>query len=94
VLQAGARKIEVELTTISSNYHVELNPSDAGFQDRYVVQEIIKEMAKSRPLDISGNKGFKGSSSSASFGKISLCVYSVSLWYVIYSHSFAVHQCF
>ena len=60
VLQAGARKIEVELTTISSNYHVELNPSDAGFQDRYVVQEIIKEMAKSRPLDISGNKGFKG----------------------------------
>jgi hypothetical protein len=58
-LQAGARKIEVELTTVSSNHHVELNPSDAGFQDRYVVQEIIKEMAKNRPLDVAGNRGFK-----------------------------------
>jgi len=59
-LQAGTRKIEVELTTVSSNHHVELNPSDAGFQDRYVVQEIIKEMAKNRPLDVAGNRGFKG----------------------------------
>lgn len=63
--QAGARKIEVELTTVSSNHHVELNPSDAGFQDRYVVQEIIKEMAKNRPLDVAGNRGFKGTMSSS-----------------------------
>jgi hypothetical protein len=63
-LQAGARKIEVELTTVSSNHHVELNPSDAGFQDRYVVQEIIKEMAKNRPLDVAGNRGFKGTNPS------------------------------
>lgn len=59
-MQAGTRKIELELTTVSSNHHVELNPSDAGFQDRYVVQEIIKEMARNRPLDVSGNRGFKG----------------------------------
>ncbi|KAJ7566381.1 hypothetical protein O6H91_02G100000 [Diphasiastrum complanatum] len=58
-VEAGSRKIEVELTTISSNYHVELNPSDAGFQDRYVVQEIIKEMAKSKPLSVAGIKSFK-----------------------------------
>jgi hypothetical protein len=45
-------QVEVELTTISSNYHVELTPSDAGLKDRYVVQELIKEMAKSRPLDV------------------------------------------
>lgn len=37
---------------MSSNYHVELTPSDAGLKDRYVVQELIKEMAKSRPLDV------------------------------------------
>lgn len=61
-MQAGTRKIEVELTTVSSNHHVELNPSDAGFQDRYVVQEIIKDMAKNRPLDVAGNRGFKGTS--------------------------------
>jgi replication factor C subunit 3/5 len=45
-------QVEVELTTVSSNYHVELTPSDAGLKDRYVIQEIIKEMAKSRPLDV------------------------------------------
>ena len=59
VLQVGTRNIEVELTTVSSNHHVELNPSDAGFQDRYVVQEIIKEMAKNGPIDGNGTKGFK-----------------------------------
>ena len=37
-----SRNLEIELTTISSNHHVEINPSDAGNNDRYVVQEIIK----------------------------------------------------
>lgn len=44
---------------------MELNPSDAGFQDRYIVQEIIKEMAKNRPIDTKGKKGFKGNSAIA-----------------------------
>ena len=58
-LEQGERKIEVELTTISSNYHVEMNPSDVGTKDRYVVQEVIKDMAKSRPIDAAGQQGFK-----------------------------------
>lgn len=58
-IELPSRKLEVELTVISSNYHVELNPSDVGSQDRYVVQEVIKELAKNRPLDVAGNKGFK-----------------------------------
>ncbi|XP_069153431.1 replication factor C subunit 3-like isoform X1 [Solanum lycopersicum] len=58
-VDAGTRTIDVELTTLSSTHHVELNPSDAGFQDKYVVQEIIKEMAKNRPIDTKGKKGFK-----------------------------------
>ncbi|XP_019260929.1 PREDICTED: LOW QUALITY PROTEIN: replication factor C subunit 3-like [Nicotiana attenuata] len=58
-VDAGTRTIDVELTTLSSTNHVELSPSDAGFQDRYVVQEIIKEMAKNRPIDTKGKKGFK-----------------------------------
>ncbi|XP_048435778.1 replication factor C subunit 3-like [Pyrus x bretschneideri] len=49
----------IELTTMSSTNHIELNPSDAGFQDRYIVQEIIKEMAKNRPIDTKGKKGYK-----------------------------------
>lgn len=62
-MQAGSRTIDLELTTLSSTNHVELTPSDAGFQDRYIVQEIIKEMAKNRPIDIKGKKGYKGNNS-------------------------------
>mmetsp|Transcript_19867 Transcript_19867/g.61617 ORF Transcript_19867/g.61617 Transcript_19867/m.61617 type:complete len:358 (-) Transcript_19867:87-1160(-) len=54
-----ASKVEVDLVTVSSNYHVELNPSSAGLKDRYVVQEVLKEMARSRPIDATGKKGFK-----------------------------------
>jgi replication factor C subunit 3/5 len=42
----------IELTTVASNYHIELNPGDAGIYDRFVVQELIKEMAGSAPLDV------------------------------------------
>ena len=41
-MQLPSRNLEVELTTLSSNYHVEMNPSDVGNNDRHVVQEIIK----------------------------------------------------
>ncbi|MEW5320349.1 MAG: hypothetical protein WDW38_011427 [Sanguina aurantia] len=58
-IQLPSRKLEVEMTCLASNYHVEMNPSDVGLNDRYVVQEIIKEMAKSRPLDVNGSRGFK-----------------------------------
>ena len=58
--QAGSRSIDIELTTLSSANHIEMSPRDAGFQDRYIVQEIIKEMAKNRPIDTKGKKGFKG----------------------------------
>eukprot|EP00898_Chlorokybus_atmophyticus_P007285 jgi/Chlat1/7558/Chrsp63S07060 len=49
------RNIEVDLTTVGSAHHLELNPADAGFQDRYVVQEVIKDMARSKPLDARNN---------------------------------------
>ena len=60
IIQAGTRTIEIELTTLSSTHHVEMNPSDVGFQDRHIVQEIIKEMARNRPIDTKGKRGFKG----------------------------------
>lgn len=34
-IELPSRKLEVELMTLSSNYHVELNPSDVGNNDRY-----------------------------------------------------------
>ena len=41
----------VEVKLISSNHHVEMSPGDAGLNDRFVVQEVIKEMASNRNLN-------------------------------------------
>ena len=38
----------VEINMISSNYHIEMSPGDAGLSDRFVVQDIIKEMAQNK----------------------------------------------
>ena len=50
------------MTTTASNYHIEINPADAGNQDRFVVQEVIKEIAQSHPLQTSSSSksSFKG----------------------------------
>ncbi|URE04593.1 Replication factor C subunit [Musa troglodytarum] len=55
-IDTGTHWIELELTMLLSTHHVDMNPSDAGFQDRYIVQEIIKEMARNRPVDTKGKK--------------------------------------
>lgn len=44
---------------MSSMYHIEMNPADVGGQDRVVVQEVIKEIAQSPPIDASAMKAFK-----------------------------------
>lgn len=36
-----------------------MNPSDLGLQDRLVVQDVIKEIAQSQPIDGSAQKSFK-----------------------------------
>lgn len=58
-IQLPSRTLEVEFTTVSSAFHVEMNPSDVGNNDRYVVQEIIKEMARNRPVGTDGQRSFK-----------------------------------
>lgn len=50
----------IEITTIGSNYHIEINPSDVGRNDRLVVQEIIKEIAQTQSVNIGPQqKAFK-----------------------------------
>ena len=44
---------------MASNFHIEVNPGDAGIYDRYVVQELIKEMAAYAPLTAAEGKAFK-----------------------------------
>ncbi|PVD34531.1 hypothetical protein C0Q70_05806 [Pomacea canaliculata] len=50
---------KLEIVTISSNYHIEVNPSDVGIHDRVVVQEMIKNVAQVNQLDTSSQKDFK-----------------------------------
>ena len=51
----------IEIVTLGSNYHIECNPSDAGNNDRFVIQEVIKEIASHGNLQsgVSGGRGFK-----------------------------------
>ena len=45
------RSDKLEIVCLTSNYHIEMTPADAGYYDRVIVQEVIKEIAQSRPLD-------------------------------------------
>lgn len=47
LIEPANKSIKIEISTVSSNYHVELTPSDAGTNDRFVIQEIVKDMAQS-----------------------------------------------
>jgi replication factor C subunit 3/5 len=51
----------IEITTLGSNHHIECNPSDAGNNDRFVIQEVIKEIASHGNLQsgVSGARSFK-----------------------------------
>ncbi|KAJ1972147.1 Replication factor C (RF-C) subunit [Dimargaris xerosporica] len=51
------RKIELHIVT--SNYHLELNPSDVGIYDRIVIQDMIKEVAQTQQVDTNAQRKFK-----------------------------------
>lgn len=61
-------KRTVEINMISSNYHIEMAPGDAGLNDRFVIQDVIKEMASNKNIanmgsSKDGSGGFFASSS-------------------------------
>ena len=49
-------KRTVEINMISSNYHIEMAPGDAGLNDRFVIQDVIKEMASNRNIATVGQQ--------------------------------------
>ncbi|XGW25637.1 hypothetical protein V3C99_006778 [Haemonchus contortus] len=51
------RKIEID--TVSSNYHIEINPGEVGIYDRVVVQEVVKQMAQTAQIVSATQKSFK-----------------------------------
>lgn len=52
-------KKKLEITTINSNYHIEVNPSDVGIYDRVVVMDLVKTTAQTHQIDSSGQREFK-----------------------------------
>uniref|UniRef100_A0A3Q3MLD7 Replication factor C subunit 3 n=1 Tax=Mastacembelus armatus TaxID=205130 RepID=A0A3Q3MLD7_9TELE len=57
--QTAPSKKKIEINTIASNYHLEINASDAGNQDRVVIQELIKTVAQSQQIQSSTQREFK-----------------------------------
>lgn len=45
----------VDITTLGSNFHIECNPSDTGNNDKFVTQEVIKEIASHGSLQTNTN---------------------------------------
>ena len=43
----------------SSNFHIEMNPSDLAQKDKYLIQSILKETASSSQIDQKSQKKFK-----------------------------------
>ena len=53
-------KKKIDIATIASNYHIEVNPSDVGIYDRIVIQELIKTTASAQQITTTTNdKEFK-----------------------------------
>ncbi|ORY30501.1 P-loop containing nucleoside triphosphate hydrolase protein [Rhizoclosmatium globosum] len=50
---------KIEINIVSSNYHMEITPSDVGSNDRLVIQELIKEVAQTQQVDSSAKRSFK-----------------------------------
>ncbi|KAL4147172.1 hypothetical protein PRNP1_010928 [Phytophthora ramorum] len=57
--KAPNRSTKVEITTVASNFHIEMNPSDVGNSDRLVVQEVLKEIAQYHLADSNAQRPFK-----------------------------------
>lgn len=65
---------------LSSNYHIEVNPSDVGNQDRVVIQELLKGIAQTHNVAVQAQqdkeerkKTFKGTLCSTSECIMVLC---------------------
>lgn len=54
---SSGKKLQINI--ITSLYHIELTPSDVGFHDRIVIQEIIKEAASVQQLNAISQRPFK-----------------------------------
>jgi replication factor C subunit 3/5 len=57
VRQVKTKSKTLEVATVASSYHVEINPSDAGNNDTHVIQEIIKDLAMTQSVSAVAKMG-------------------------------------
>jgi replication factor C subunit 3/5 len=57
--QLKVNSTTVEYLITSSNYHIELTPSDSEMHDRIIIQKVIKESASSSLIDTKSSRKFK-----------------------------------
>ena len=50
---------KLEFNIISSNYHLEITPSDVAQYDRVVIQDLLKEVAQTQQVDLAAKQRFK-----------------------------------
>lgn len=50
---------KIEFSIVSSNYHLEITPSDVGSYDRVVIQSLLKETAQTQQVDTAARHRFK-----------------------------------
>ncbi|TKX24160.1 replication factor C subunit 5 [Elsinoe australis] len=58
VFQTSSNR-KLEFNIVSSNYHLEITPSDVGNYDRVVVQDLLKEVAQTQQVDVAAKQRFK-----------------------------------
>jgi replication factor C subunit 3/5 len=62
-----------EIHMISSEHHMELSPGDAGRNDRFVIQDVLKDIASSKNIS-SSLANMKGGGSGGVFGSSSYTI--------------------
>ncbi|KAF8245238.1 P-loop containing nucleoside triphosphate hydrolase protein [Wilcoxina mikolae CBS 423.85] len=50
---------KIEFNIVSSNYHLEITPSDVGNYDRVIIQSLLKETAQTQQVDVGAKQRFK-----------------------------------
>ncbi|KAI8914741.1 P-loop containing nucleoside triphosphate hydrolase protein [Powellomyces hirtus] len=50
---------KMEISVVTSNYHIEITPGDVGIYDRIIVTDLIKEIAQTQQVDANAKRAFK-----------------------------------
>lgn len=54
ILKPEGTSTTIEFSLFSSNYHIEMTPSDNDHQDRHIVQHVVKEIAGNTNVETKG----------------------------------------